>query len=60
MANAVAITRNKIISVGTNKEVEKYRTKKTKTIDAMGKRLIPGLFDSHCMSFEAEDFTTLN
>ena len=46
-AEAVAITGNKIIAVGTNGEVEKFRTKKTRIVDAKGKRVIPGLFDSH-------------
>jgi predicted amidohydrolase YtcJ len=46
-AEAVAIAGNKIVEVGTNEEVEKYRTKKTKILDAKGRRVIPGLFDSH-------------
>jgi predicted amidohydrolase YtcJ len=46
-AEAVAITGNKIILTGTNKEVLKLRSKQTKLIDAKGNRVIPGLFDSH-------------
>jgi predicted amidohydrolase YtcJ len=47
IAEAVAIAGNKILAVGTNEEIEKYRTKKTKILDAKGRRVIPGLFDSH-------------
>ncbi|HZH66855.1 MAG TPA: amidohydrolase [Flavisolibacter sp.] len=46
-ASALAITGYEIAAVGTNEEMEKYKTKKTKIIDAKGRRVIPGLFDSH-------------
>ena len=46
-AEAVAIAGNKIIAVGTKQQVEKFKTKKTKLVDAKGRRVIPGLFDSH-------------
>lgn len=44
---AVAISDNKILQIGTNVEILKLKKKKTKVIDAQGKRVIPGLFDSH-------------
>jgi predicted amidohydrolase YtcJ len=46
-ASAVAIAGNKIISVGNDKEMLKLKGTKTKVIDANGRRVIPGLFDSH-------------
>lgn len=44
---AVAIAGNKIIFTGTNAQALKLRTGRTRIIDAGGKRVIPGLFDSH-------------
>ncbi|MEJ8819477.1 amidohydrolase [Lacibacter sp. H407] len=44
---AVAIAANKIILTGNNKTVMKLATTSTKIIDAKGRRIIPGLFDSH-------------
>jgi len=44
---AVAITGNKFTITGTNQQVLKLKGKQTKTIDANGNRVIPGLFDSH-------------
>lgn len=46
-AEAVAISGNKIVAVGSNKKVQALRGKNTKTIDADGSTVIPGLFDSH-------------
>lgn len=44
---AVAIAGNRIIRTGTNAQVLKLNGKQTKVIDAGGRRVIPGLFDSH-------------
>lgn len=44
---AVAIAGNKILFTGTNQQALKLRVKQTRVIDAGGKRVIPGLFDSH-------------
>lgn len=44
---AVAIAGNKILQTGTNAQILKLKTSKTKVIDARGSRVIPGLFDSH-------------
>ncbi len=46
-AEAVAISGNKILLTGTNEQVLKLKGKQTKTVDAKGNRVIPGLFDSH-------------
>lgn len=45
---AVAIENNKIVAVGTDKEIKKLADRKTKIIDLKGKTVIPGLIDSHC------------
>jgi predicted amidohydrolase YtcJ len=46
-ADAVAISRNKIVFVGSNIHALKMKGAQTKVIDAKGNRVIPGLFDSH-------------
>lgn len=46
-AEAVAIAGNKIIAVGQSQEILKLQSQHTRVIDALGKRVIPGLFDSH-------------
>ncbi|HEY5825335.1 MAG TPA: amidohydrolase [Cyclobacteriaceae bacterium] len=46
-ATALAIVQNKVALVGTTKEVMKWKSSTTKVIDAKGKTVIPGLFDSH-------------
>jgi predicted amidohydrolase YtcJ len=44
---AVAITGNTITATGTREQVLKLKGRKTTIIDAGGRRVIPGLFDSH-------------
>ena len=46
-AEAVAIAGNKIMAIGTSKEILKLKGRQTRIIDAKGNRVIPGLFDSH-------------
>lgn len=46
-ATAVSITNGKITSVGMNDEIVKLKSDSTILIDAQGRRLIPGLNDSH-------------
>jgi len=46
-AQAVAIAGNKIIAVGKTSEILKLKKSKTVLIDAEGKTVIPGLYDSH-------------
>src|SRR6218665_1694221 len=46
-AQAIAISGDKIIAVGTNAQALKYKTAKSTIIDAKGKTVIPGLYDSH-------------
>ncbi len=44
---AVAIQDNRILAVGSNKEVQSYKNGRTKVIDLQGKTVMPGLIDSH-------------
>jgi hypothetical protein len=46
-AEAVAIKQDKIIAVGTNKEIKKRIGAETKSINLAGKTVIPGLIDFH-------------
>ncbi|SKB93838.1 hypothetical protein SAMN05660477_01932 [Soonwooa buanensis] len=46
-AQAVAISGNKIIKIGSNSDILKLKNSNTKLIDAKGNRVVPGLFDSH-------------
>ena len=46
-AEAVAITKNKIIKVGTNEEIKHLMGKATKVLSLDGKTVVPGLIDTH-------------
>ena len=46
-AQALAIAANKFLKAGSNESVLQTRQRSTVIIDAKGKRVIPGLFDSH-------------
>jgi predicted amidohydrolase YtcJ len=46
-AEALAIQGDKIVAVGTETEVEKFRKRSTKLIDAGGQLVLPGFVDSH-------------
>ncbi|MDD3221037.1 MAG: amidohydrolase [Clostridia bacterium] len=47
LAEAVAISENKIICVGSNEAVKDYIGEKTQVIDAAGKTVMPGFIDAH-------------
>jgi hypothetical protein len=47
LAEAVAIAGNKILAVGSTKQIKRYKSSKTEVVDANGRTIIPGLFDSH-------------
>jgi predicted amidohydrolase YtcJ len=47
IAEAVAIEGDRIVAVGTNAEVETLAGPNARRIDAAGKTLLPGLYDSH-------------
>jgi len=46
-AKAIAVYENKIIAVGSNKEISKYIGEKTQVIDAKNKTVFPGFVDCH-------------
>jgi predicted amidohydrolase YtcJ len=46
-AEAVAVSAEKIVAVGTEQEIEVYRGARTQTIDAGGRVVLPGFTDSH-------------
>ena len=46
-AQAVAVLGDRIVAVGSNREVDAWRGTRTRTIDAAGKLLLPGFNDSH-------------
>jgi predicted amidohydrolase YtcJ len=47
IAEAVAISKDKIEAVGTNSQIRRLTGSTTRTIDLKGKTVIPGLIDSH-------------
>lgn len=47
IAEALAVTDDRILSVGSNEEVKRHAGPATKQIDAAGRCIIPGLIDSH-------------
>lgn len=47
IAEAVAIAGNRILGVGSNADMSKLAKEDATTIDAGGKALLPGLYDSH-------------
>lgn len=46
-AQAVAILQDRIVSVGSDRDVQQWRGPSTKVIDAGGKLLLPGFDDAH-------------
>lgn len=46
-AEAIAIAGNRIIELGSNQRIKKYIRKNVQVIDARGKTVIPGIYDSH-------------
>lgn len=46
-AQAIAITKNKITKIGTNREITQLIDKNTKVLSLDGKTVVPGLIDTH-------------
>jgi hypothetical protein len=46
-AESVAVLGERIVAVGSNRDVEAWRGPNTRLVDAEGKRLVPGFDDSH-------------
>lgn len=57
-ADAVALSDNKIIFVGSNSAIEKYIGATTKVIDLEGKMLMPGFHDVHIHPIESASENT--
>ncbi|MEP7108233.1 MAG: amidohydrolase [Ferruginibacter sp.] len=53
VAEAVAISKGKILAVGTNKDLLKLQGDSTKTIDLKGHAVIPGLIEGHAHPIQA-------
>jgi predicted amidohydrolase YtcJ len=47
-AEAIAITNGKIAAVGSNDEIKRRITDRTRVIDLRGRTATPGLIDTHC------------
>ncbi len=47
IAEAIAVRDGRIVAVGANDDILKRRGPKTRVIDAAGKTVLPGLYDSH-------------
>lgn len=46
-ANAVAIVGDRIVDVGSSREIDRWRVPATTVIDAEGRRVLPGFNDAH-------------
>ena len=46
-AEAIAIRQHHIVAVGSSTDVKRWRGPRTKTIDAQGRLVLPGFYDSH-------------
>jgi predicted amidohydrolase YtcJ len=55
-ALALAIRADKIVAVGDDATIEKFRGPETKVIDAAGQLVLPGFVDSHSHFFEGSIF----
>ncbi len=47
VAQAIAVKDDRIVAVGSDADVLKHRGPKTTLVDAKGKTILPGLYDSH-------------
>ena len=57
-AEAVAITKDRIIKVGTNQEISQLIGESTEVINLQGKTVVPGLTDSHIHAGDFGRFLT--
>jgi adenine deaminase len=46
-AEAIAIAGNRILAVGSNQQILRFKTTGSQVIDAKGKTVVPGIYDSH-------------
>ncbi|MBH0321652.1 amidohydrolase [Bacillus cereus] len=54
IVEAVAVKEEKIIFVGSNKDVEEFINEDTKVVDLQGRFILPGFVDNHNHIFEAK------
>src|SRR5262245_57202083 len=47
LAEAVAVTGNKVVRVGSNREIQRLRRAQTVVVDAKGGAVLPGFNDAH-------------
>ena len=50
---ALAIKENRVLAVGSNREIQKLAGKATRRVDLQGRTVIPGLIDSHMHAVRA-------
>lgn len=50
-AEAIGVTGDRIVFVGSNTEAQRLRGGQTRVVDLAGKTVVPGLTDSHCHIF---------
>src|SRR5437016_12933988 len=53
LAEAIAVRGERILAVGNNQEISRLIGPKTRVIEANGKTIMPGLYDSHVHSYRA-------
>ena len=53
LAQAVAVRGERILGVGSNRQISAWIGPSTRVIDAAGKTVLPGLYDSHVHSYRA-------
>ena len=60
-AQALAVQGGRIVAVGTNAEIEKWKGAKTTVVDGKGRRVVPGFIDCHThMSMGGLDLLALD
>src|SRR6185369_10339578 len=60
MTEAVAIREGKIVFVGSNNDVKRYKGKQTRIIDLKGQFVLPGFSDNHVHFASAAAFLEFN
>ena len=58
-AEGVAIRDNKIVAVGTTKDIKRWAGKETEIIDCKAALVLPGFIDSHVHGARGVDFATV-
>jgi predicted amidohydrolase YtcJ len=53
MAQAMAVSDGKVLAVGSSAQMQRYAAASTRTVDAGGRTIIPGLIDSHMHAVRA-------